>query len=110
MFQVTLHQTCTLTMACRPMMYTSLYRPVDEPPPNNTALLWTTLVKENWEHGGGLVPVVGGELHTPAQDRQRHSTGGLRSTVLNTEVQYSHQNHPPKFNWPDRDTMVCTGG
>ena len=73
MLQVTLHQTCALTMAYMSMMYTSLYRPVDEYPPNSTALLWTTLVKEKREHGGGLLPVVGGELHTPAQDRQRHN-------------------------------------
>ena len=71
--EVTLHQTCTLTMACKSMMYTSLHRIVDEYPPNSTALLLTTLVKEKPEHGGGLVPVVGGELHTPAQDRQRHN-------------------------------------
>ena len=35
-------------------------------PPNMTALLSSTAVKVKPEHGGGLSPVVAGELHTPA--------------------------------------------
>jgi len=31
-----------------------------------TTLLWSTEVKEKEERGGGLFPVVVGELHTPA--------------------------------------------
>ena len=31
-----------------------------------TALLWSTEVNVNAAHGGGLSPVVTGELHTPA--------------------------------------------
>ena len=35
-------------------------------PPNTTALLSSTAVKVKSEHGGGLSPVVAGQLHTPA--------------------------------------------
>ena len=35
-------------------------------PPNTTALLSSTSVKVRPEHGGGLSPVVAGQLHTPA--------------------------------------------
>ena len=35
-------------------------------PPNITVLLSSTAVKVKWEHGGGLSPVVAGQLHTPA--------------------------------------------
>ena len=31
-----------------------------------TALLSSTTVKVKYEHGGGLSPVVAGQLHTPA--------------------------------------------
>ena len=34
-------------------------------PPNITALLSSTVVKVKPEHGGGLSPVVAGQLHTP---------------------------------------------
>ena len=35
-------------------------------PPNTTALLSSTAVKVRQSHGGGLSPVVAGQLHTPA--------------------------------------------
>ena len=35
-------------------------------PPNTTALLSSTAVKVRPIHGGGLSPVVAGQLHTPA--------------------------------------------
>ena len=35
-------------------------------PPNSTALLSSIAVKVKAEHGGGLSPVVAGQLHTPA--------------------------------------------
>ena len=35
-------------------------------PPNTTALLSSTAVKVKYAHGGGLSPVVAGQLHTPA--------------------------------------------
>ena len=35
-------------------------------PPNTTALLSSTVVKVKNAHGGGLSPVVAGQLHTPA--------------------------------------------
>ena len=35
-------------------------------PPNITALLSSTAVKVKLENGGGLSPVVAGQLHTPA--------------------------------------------
>ena len=35
-------------------------------PPNTTALLSSTAVKVSHAHGGGLSPVVAGQLHTPA--------------------------------------------
>ena len=35
-------------------------------PPNTTALLSSTAVKVRSEHGGGLSPVVAGQLHIPA--------------------------------------------
>ena len=48
-------------------MYTSFIRPFSPfPPPNMTALLSSTAVKVKCEHGGGLSPVVAGQLHTPA--------------------------------------------
>ena len=34
-------------------------------PPNMTALLSSTAVKVKYAHGGGLSPVVAGQLHTP---------------------------------------------
>ena len=34
-------------------------------PPNMTALLSSTAVNVNAAHGGGLSPVVAGQLHTP---------------------------------------------
>ena len=49
------------------MMKTSFIRPCSSfPPPNQTALLSSTAVKVRPEHGGGLSPVVAGQLHTPA--------------------------------------------
>ena len=36
------------------------------PPPKMTALLLSTAVKVRPAHGGGLSPVVAGQLHTPA--------------------------------------------
>ena len=41
-------------------------------PPNITALLSSTEVKVKWEHGGGLSPVVAGQLHTPV-----HTVGAI---------------------------------
>ena len=35
-------------------------------PPNMTALLSSTTVKVKPAHGGGLSPVMAGQLHTPA--------------------------------------------
>ena len=35
-------------------------------PPNTTALLSSTAVKVKYAHGGGVSPVVAGQLHTPA--------------------------------------------
>ena len=37
-------------------------------PPNTTALLSSTAVKVRPVHGGGLSPVVAGQLHTPAAE------------------------------------------
>ena len=37
-------------------------------PPNMTALLSSTAVKVSHAHGGGLSPVVAGQLHTPAAE------------------------------------------
>ena len=51
------------------MMKTSFIRPCSSMtlyPPNKTALLSSTAVKVRAEHGGGLSPVVAGQLHTPA--------------------------------------------
>ena len=49
------------------MIYTSFIGPFSPfPPPNMTALLSSTAVKVKSEHGGGLFPVVAGQLHTPA--------------------------------------------
>ena len=48
-------------------MYTSSISPFSPfLPPNMTALLSSTAVKVKPEHGGGLSPVVAGQLHTPA--------------------------------------------
>ena len=41
-------------------------RPCPVLPPNMTALLSSTAVKVRPVHGGGLSPVVAGQLHTPA--------------------------------------------
>ena len=50
-------------------MYTSLIRPFFPfIPPNITALLSSTAVKVKPAHGGGLSPVVAGQLHIPAVD------------------------------------------
>ena len=59
--------TCRLnTIAERSMMKTSFIRPCFPlNPPNTTALLSFTAVM--WLlHGGGISPVVAGQLHTPA--------------------------------------------
>ena len=66
-------QSCRLTMVCRSMMYTSLLHPADKPPPNSTAMCRSIMVRDVPESGGGLVPVVGGELHRPAEDSQWHT-------------------------------------
>ena len=51
----------------RSMMKISLIRPCSLlNPPNKTALLSSTVVKVRPAHGGGLSPVVAGQLHTPA--------------------------------------------
>ena len=48
-------------------MYTSFIRPFSPfLPPNMTALLSSTTVKVEPAHGGGLSPVVAGQLHIPA--------------------------------------------
>ena len=48
-------------------MKTSFIRPCSPfRPPNMTALLSSTAVKVWPVHGGGLSPVVAGQLHTPA--------------------------------------------
>ena len=48
-------------------MKTSFIRPCSPlNPPNTTALLSSTAVKVWPAHGGGLSPVVAGQLHTPA--------------------------------------------
>ena len=48
-------------------MYISFIWPFSPfPPPNMTALLSSTAVKVKSAHGGGLSPVVAGQLHTPA--------------------------------------------
>ena len=39
-----------------------------------TALLSPTAVKVRLEHGGGLFPVVAGQLHMPAVERERGVT------------------------------------
>ena len=53
------------------MMYTSLTsrRPpcTQWYPPNITAMWWLMAVNENHAHGGGLGPLVGGEVHSPAE-------------------------------------------
>ena len=47
-------------------MYTLFILPISIlNPPNTTALLSSTAVKVKAEHGGGLSPVVAGQLHTP---------------------------------------------
>jgi len=50
------------------MMYTSLIMSLVFAlnPPNRTALLLSMEVREKSAHGGGLSPVVAGEVHTPA--------------------------------------------
>ena len=60
--------TCRLnTIAERSMMKTSFIWPCSPlDPPNTTALLSSTAVKVWLLHGGGLSPVVAGQLHTPA--------------------------------------------
>ena len=48
-------------------MYTSFILPFSPfHPPNMTALLSSTAVKVKPAHGGGLAPVVAGQLHIPA--------------------------------------------
>ena len=46
-------------------MYTLFIVPSALFPPNITALLSSTAVKVTAEHGGGLSPVVAGQLHPP---------------------------------------------
>ena len=46
-------------------MYTLFILPSFTFPPNITALLSSTAVSVKAEHGGGLSPVVAGQLHTP---------------------------------------------
>ena len=60
--------TCHLnTIVERSMMKTSFILPISPFfPPNTTALLPSTAVNVWPEHGGGLSPVVAGQLHTPA--------------------------------------------
>ena len=49
------------------MMKTSFIRSLSVLyPPNKTALLPSNAVKVRAEHGGGLSPVVAGQVHTPA--------------------------------------------
>ena len=56
------------------MIKTSFITPCSPfPPPNKTALLSSTVVKVKTEHGGGLSPVVAGQLHTPAVEIEETS-------------------------------------
>ena len=58
--------TRIITMVMRSMMYTVFILPISPlVPPNTTALLSSIVVKVKAEHGGGLSPVVTGQLHTP---------------------------------------------
>ena len=58
-------------------------------PPNTTALLSSTAVKAKYAHGGGLSPVVTGQLHTPAveienaiKEHHMHVSRVVRSYVM----------------------------
>ena len=75
-----------LTILSRSRVYTSLF---NKYPclrlPNRTALWSSTIVNENSEQGGGLVPVTGGDDNVPERGE-----GGIRYTTNQYYVIHFH--------------------
>ena len=91
-------------------MYTKFILPISPFfPPNITALLSSTAVKVKWEHGGGLSPVVAGQLHTPVDACSESNNLWIQATHPNAKHTANIQvyNHYKVGN--TKETIIPSG-
>ena len=82
-------------------------------PPNITVLLSSTAVKVKWEHGGGLSPMVAGQLHTPVHTMRAVIIGHMLlirtlKHIVTTIMKGTEVQNPRRFAYVHVEYMyVC---